>query len=121
MGLLLFFFTQRAHTELGNSKVSVQEIVILKLLQFAGINEKTQLWGATAAEGQSEQSTENLPAFLTSTRYYFEKLEVGPFQTLMTCNPATKLPLELQDLKTALEIPAGFPPLMENANVQFRK
>lgn len=120
MGWLLFFFTQRAHTELGNSKVSLQEIVILKLLQFAGIKEKTQLWGTTAA-GQSEQSTENLPAFLTSTRYYFEKLEVGPFQTLMTCNPATKLPLELQDLKTALEIPAGFPPLMENANVQFRK
>lgn len=111
---------KRAHTELGNSKVSVQEIVILKLLQFAGIKAKTQLWGATAA-GQSEQSTENLPAFLTSTRYYFEKLQVGPFQTLMTCNPATKLPLELQDLKTALEIPAGFPPLMENANVQFRE
>ncbi|XP_073236980.1 uncharacterized protein [Porites lutea] len=111
---------KRAHTELGNSQVSVQEIVILKLLQFAGIKEKTQLWSATAA-GQSEQSTENLPAFLTSTRYYFEKLQVGPFQTLMTCNPATKLPLELQDLKTALEIPAGFPPLMENANVQFRE
>ena len=44
-----------------------------------------------------------------------------PFQVVATCNPANTLSDELQSLKTALEIPAGFPPLMENADMQFGK
>ena len=98
----------------------MQEVILLKLLQFAGIKDKSQLWGEKTTEEQGN-SSENLPAFLSSTRYYFEKLQVSPFQVAVTCNPANKLPDELQSLKTALEIPAGFPPLMENANVQFGK
>lgn len=109
---------KRLHTELGSSTASVQEVILLKLLQFAGIKDKSQLWGEKTTEEQGN-SSENLPAFLSSTRYYFEKLQVSPFQVAVTCNPANKLPDELQSLKTALEIPAGFPPLMENANVQF--
>ena len=43
------------------------------------------------------------------------------FQVVVTCNPANRLPEDLQSLKTALEIPVGFPPLMENATVEFGK
>ena len=43
------------------------------------------------------------------------------FQVVVTCNPANTLPEDLQSLKTALEIPVGFPPLMENASVEFGK
>lgn len=46
---------------------------------------------------------------------------MGAFQVVVTCTPASKLPDELQSLKTTLEIPAGFPPLMESANVKFGK
>ncbi|KAL9966761.1 hypothetical protein ACROYT_G024880 [Oculina patagonica] len=109
---------RRLHIELGNSTIFIQEQLILKLLQFAGIKEKTQLWGEETNADQ-ENANENLPAFLTTRRFYFEKLHVEPFQVVVTCNPANALPDELQSLKTALEIPAGFPPLMENANVQF--
>ena len=116
---LIFYFTllQRLHTELADSTVTIQETLLLKLLQFAGIKDKSQLWGENTTEEQD--SSENLPAFVTSTRYYVEKLQVDPFKVVVTCNPASKLSDELQCLKTALEIPAGFPPLMENANVQF--
>lgn len=89
-------------------------------MQFAGIKNKSQLWGEET-NAEEESSNDNLPAFLTSTRFYFEKLHVESFQVVVTCNPANKLPEELQSLKTALEIPAGFPPLMENASVQFGK
>ena len=44
---------------------------------------------------------------------------MGAFQVVVTCTPASKLPDELQSLKTTLEIPAGFPPVMESANVKF--
>ena len=44
---------------------------------------------------------------------------MDPFQVVITCSPAGKLADELLSLKTALEIPAGFPPVMENANVKF--
>jgi len=108
---------KRLHTELADSTVTIQETLLLKLLQFAGIKDKSQLWGGNTTEEQD--SSENLPAFVTSTRYYVEKLQVDPFRAVVTCNPASKLSDELQCLKTALEIPAGFPPLMENANVQF--
>ena len=91
----------------------MQETLLLKLLQFAGIKGKSQ------STTEQQESSGNLPAFLTTTRYYFEKLQVDPFQVSVTCNPASKLPDELQSLKTALEIPAGFPPLMENATVVF--
>jgi len=64
---------------------------------------------------------DTLPALLTSTRFYFEKLHVESFQVVVTCNPANTLPEDLQSLKTALEIPVGFPPLMENASVEFGK
>ncbi|KAJ7380094.1 Vacuolar protein sorting-associated protein 13D [Desmophyllum pertusum] len=110
---------KRLHTELGNSTVSVQEKLILKLLQFADIRDKTQLWGEETNQEPDENSNESLPAFLTTTRVYFEKLHVEPFEVVVTCSPAITLPDELQSLKTVLEIPAGFPPLMENANIKF--
>ena len=100
--------------------MSFQEKLILKLLQFAGIKKKSQLWGEET-NAEEESSNENLPAFLTNTRFYFEKLHVESFQVVVTCNPANTLPEELQSLKTALQIPAGFPPLMERASVEFGK
>lgn len=109
---------KRLHTELTDSIVNIQETLLLKLLQFAGITDKSQLWGEKKAE-EPQDSSDNLPAFLTSSRYYFEKLQVDPFQVVITCSPAGKLADELLCLKTTLEIPAGFPPVMENANVQF--
>ena len=114
----MFSLSQRLHTELADSAVNIQETFLLKLLQFAGIKDKCQLWGEKNTAEQ-ESSGDNLPAFLTSARYYFEKLQVGAFQVVVTGNPASKLPDELQSLKTTLEIPAGFPPLMENANIKF--
>lgn len=89
-------------------------------MQFAGIKNKSQLWGEET-DAEQESTNQNLPAFLTKRRFYFEKLHVEPFQVVVTCNPASALPDELQNLKSALEIPAGFPPLMENANVEFGK
>ena len=112
--------SQRLHIEPGNSTVSFQEKLILKLLQFAGIKNKSQLWGEET-NAEEESSNENLPALLTSTRFYFEKLHVESFQVDVTSNPANTLPEDLRNLKTALEIPAGFPPLMENASVEFGK
>ena len=112
--------SQRLHIEPGNSTVSFQEKLILKLLQFAGIKNKSQLWGEES-NAEEPSSSENLPAFLTNTRFYFEKLHVESFEVVVTCNPANRLPEELQSLKTALEIPVGFPPLMENAIVEFGK
>lgn len=109
---------KRLHIEPGNSTVSFQEKLILKLLQFAGIKNKPQLWGEET-DVEEPSPSENLPAFLTNTRFYFEKLHVESFQVVVTCNPANRLPEELQSLKTALEIPVGFPPLMENATIEF--
>ena len=116
--LFFFSFSQRLRTELADSAVNIQETLLLKLLQFAGIKDKSQLWGEKTTEEQ-ESSSDALPAFLTSARYYFEKLQVGAFQVVVTCTPASKLPDEIESLKTTLEIPAGFPPLMESANVKF--
>ena len=112
--------SQRLHIEPGNSTVSFQEKLILKLLQFAGIKNKTQLLGEETNAAEASLN-DKLPAFLTSTRFYFEKLHVESFQVVVTCNPANTLPEDLQSLKTALEIPVGFPPLMENASVEFGK
>ena len=78
------------------------------------------MWGKETNE-EEESTNDHLPAFLTNTRFYFEKLHVESFQVVVTCNPANALPEELQSLKTALEIPVGFPPVMENANVEFGK
>lgn len=84
-------------------------------MQFAGIKEKAQLH-AESAEGQ-ESGLNPFPAFTLVTEYFFERLEVEPFQVNITCTPASDLTDELKNLKTVLEIPAGVPPLMDRANV----
>ena len=91
---------------------------MLKLLQFAGIKDKTQLRAESAEEEEQETAVSlNNNALLMSTEYFFERLEVEPFQVIATCTPAPDLVDELKNLKTALEIPAGVPPQMDKANV----
>ncbi|PFX22267.1 vacuolar protein sorting-associated protein 13D-like [Stylophora pistillata] len=109
---------KKLHLEVGDSTVTFQEKLILKLLKFAGIKDKTQLWGEDIKTEQ-ENSNGNPPTTLAATPFYFEKLHVEPFRVVVTCNPAGELSDDLQSLKTSLEIPAGFPPLMENASMQF--
>ena len=111
---------QKLRLELGESTVTFQEKLILKLLKFAGIKTKTQLWGEDTKALQ-ENSSESPSTAVTAKPFYFEKLHVEPFRVVVTCNPAVELSDDLQSLKTKLEIPAGFPPLMENASMQFGK
>ena len=118
--LHVFSLQQKLDLEVGDSTVTFQEKLILKLLKFAGIKDKTQLWGEDIKTEQ-ENSNGNPPTTLAATPFYFEKLHVEPFRVVVTCNPAGELSDDLQSLKTSLEIPAGFPPLMENASMQFGK
>lgn len=103
------------HTSFADSIVIIEETLLLKLLQFAGIKEKSQL-RAESTEGQ-ESGLNPFPAFSLATEYFFERLEVEPFQVNITCTPASDLTDELKNLKLVLEIPAGVPPLMDRANV----
>lgn len=109
---------KKLRLELGESTVTFQEKLILKLLKFAGIKTKTQLWGEDT-KAQQENSSESPSTAVTAKPFYFEKLQVEPFRVVVTCNPAVELSDDLQSLKTKLDIPAGFPPLMENASMQF--
>lgn len=109
------FPSQGFHTSFADSIVIIEETLLLKLLQFAGIKEKAQLH-AESAEGQ-ESGLNAFPSFTLVTEYFFERLEVEPFQVNITCTPASDLTDELKNLKTVLEIPAGVPPLMDRANV----
>lgn len=106
------------HAAFADSIVIIQEVFLLKLLQFAGIKDKTQLRAESAEEEEQETAVSlNNNALLMSTEYFFERLEVEPFQVIATCTPAPDLVDELKNLKTALEIPAGVPPQMDKANV----
>ena len=118
--LHVFSSQKKLRLELGESTVTFQEKLILKLLKFAGIKTKTQLWGEDT-KAQQENSSESPSTAVTAKPFYFEKLHVEPFRVVVTCNPAVELSDDLQSLKTKLDIPAGFPPLMENASMQFGK
>lgn len=109
------FPSQGFHTSFADSIIIIQEILLLKLLQFAGIKDKAQL-RAESTEGQ-ESGVNPIPTLSMSTEYFFERLEVEPCQVNITCTPASDLTDELRNLKTELEIPLGVPPLMDRANV----
>ena len=101
--------------------MSVEEALLLKLLQFGGVKDKAQLWGEEGTNDQDSLAISRYPNLLTVQPCFFEKIEFEPFVVTVKCSPAKQLLEEQQLLKSKLAIPSGFPPLMEKTSVQFGK